>query len=472
MIAALPPQDASDNVHTEGRSTGFRRFNPYPEYKDSGIEWIGEIPAHWMVAPVHAQYEVALGKMLDAKRVTGESLGPYLRNVDVQWGSVNTADLPQMDFAPWERERYSVRPGDLLVCEGGEVGRTAMWHGEIPECFYQKALHRVRARTDRDEPRFLYYLMLMAAKRGVFAGSGNQNTIDHLTAVQLKHYQFPFAPAAEQRAIAAFLDRETARIDALVEKKQRLIELLGEQRAALITQAVTKGPDRHAPVTNSGIGWLGEIPMHWQMTAAGRLLERIEQGWSPVADDRQAAPDGWAVIKLSAVSHGTFRSEQHKALPVGIEANVAYEIRDGDFLMTRANTPDLVADVCIVRGARRRLMLCDLVYRLTWCSTQASPEFIAYWFLSTKGRHQIEVDARGASQSMVKVSKRLIRAWVIAQPPITEQRAIAAFLDRGTARIDALVAKINQAIERLKELRTALVSAAVTGKIDVREEAA
>jgi type I restriction enzyme S subunit len=207
--------------------------------KDSGVEWLGEIPAHWEVAPVYARYEVALGKMLDAKRVTGEFSGPYLRNVDVQWDIVNTEGLPEMDFAPSERERYSVRPGDLLVCEGGEVGRTAIWRGEIEPCFYQKALHRVRPRANRDDARFFFYLMYMVAKRGVFAGAGNQNTIDHLTAVQLKHYRFPFAPAPEQRAIATFLDRETARIDALVAKVREAIERLKELRTALISAAVT-----------------------------------------------------------------------------------------------------------------------------------------------------------------------------------------------------------------------------------------
>jgi type I restriction enzyme S subunit len=214
-------------------------LDPTVPMKDSGVEWLGEIPAHWEVAPVYARYEVALGKMLDAKRVTGEFSGLYLRNVDVQWDRVNTEGLPEMDFAPWERDRYLVRPGDLLVCEGGEVGRTAIWRGEIEECFYQKALHRVRPRAERDAPRFFFYLMYMVAKRGVFAGAGNQNTIDHLTAIQLKHYRFPFASEPEQRAIATFLDHETARIDALVAKVHDALERLKELRTAIISAAVT-----------------------------------------------------------------------------------------------------------------------------------------------------------------------------------------------------------------------------------------
>ncbi len=108
------------------KAEGVKRFRPYPAYKDSGVEWLGKIPAHWEVAPLYARYEVALGKMLDAKRVIGENSGRYLRNIDVQWDAVNTEGLPEMDFAPCERDRYLLRPGDLLVCEGGEVGRTAI----------------------------------------------------------------------------------------------------------------------------------------------------------------------------------------------------------------------------------------------------------------------------------------------------------------------------------------------------------
>lgn len=214
-------------------------LDPTAPMKDSGIEWLGEIPAHWEVAPIYARYEVALGKMLDSKRVTGESSGLYLRNVDVQWDAVNAENLPTMDFAPWERERYLLKPGDLLVCEGGEVGRAAIWKGDIAECFYQKALHRVRPRSDKEAPRFFYYLMYTASRAGIFTASGNPNTIDHLTAVQLRHYRFPFAPSEEQRTIVASLDLETANLDALIVEIRVAIERLNEFRTALISAAVT-----------------------------------------------------------------------------------------------------------------------------------------------------------------------------------------------------------------------------------------
>ena len=215
-----------------------RGLEPDAPAKDSGVEWLGEIPAHWEIAPVYARYEVALGKMLDIKRISGKSLGSYVRNIDVQWDSVNTDDLPQMDFTEQERERYRLQPEDLLVCEGGEVGRTAIWQGNTEECFYQKAIHRVRPRSQGDVPRFFYYLMYSMAGRGIFLAGANPNTIPHLTAVQLRHYRFPFPPALEQKAIATYLDQETAKLDSLVAGVREAIERQRELRSALISAAV------------------------------------------------------------------------------------------------------------------------------------------------------------------------------------------------------------------------------------------
>ncbi len=226
-----------------------RGLDPNVPMKDSGVEWLGEIPAHWEVCPVYARYEVALGKMLEARRFTGEWSGKYLRNIDVQWDAVNVKDLPVMDFTPSERERYLLRPGDLLVCEGGEVGRAAVWSGELDECFYQKAVHRLRPRSGADKPRFLFFQMCVLARLGVFTAGGNPNTIDHLTAVQLRHLRLPSAPASEQERIATFLDRETAKIDALIAKIREAIDYLNELRTTLISAAVTGKIDVREPAS-------------------------------------------------------------------------------------------------------------------------------------------------------------------------------------------------------------------------------
>ncbi len=207
--------------------------------KDSRVEWLGKIPAHWLTPPLYARYEVQLGKMLDSKRITGHRLAPYLRNVDVQWDRISVEDLPKMDFSESDRDRFALRQGDLLVCEGGEVGRTAMWHGELEECYYQKAIHRLRPRNQGDCPRYLFYVMYVVSKLGVFQATGNPNTIDHLTAEKLRAHRLPFPPSDEQYSIVEFLDRQVGELESLQLKCHEAIEKLREYRTALISAAVT-----------------------------------------------------------------------------------------------------------------------------------------------------------------------------------------------------------------------------------------
>jgi type I restriction enzyme S subunit len=216
-------------------------LDPSVPMKDSGVEWLGEIPAHWVIAPIGFRYDVQLGKMLDSSKITGLHLRPYLRVFDVQWGAINTADLPEMDFNAEARAKFRLEVGDLLVNEGGSYpGRAAIWQGGIDECYYQKALHRLRAlRLREDSPRFLFFLMYWAANQGVFVAGGNETTIEHLPAENLRRYRFAFPAHDEQRAIADFLDRETARIDALIAKVRAAIDRLKELRTALISAAVT-----------------------------------------------------------------------------------------------------------------------------------------------------------------------------------------------------------------------------------------
>ena len=219
--------------------TGCRGSNPNVKMKDSGIEWLGEVPEHWSVAPIYSKYLVQLGKMLDAKRITGKFLVPYLRNIDVQWDMINIDDLPKMDIQPEERNRFRLEKGDLLVCEGGEVGRAAIWKDEIEECYYQKALHRLRPIGKSEFPRFMYYLLVTASWCGLFKATGNPNTIDHLTAEKLRRHRFPFPLFTEQKKISDYLDKVCDETTKIISKMQANINLLLEYRTTLISEVVT-----------------------------------------------------------------------------------------------------------------------------------------------------------------------------------------------------------------------------------------
>lgn len=215
-----------------------RGLNPDVPMKDSGVEWLGRVPAHWALPPLYLRYSCELGKMLNESRITGRHLVPYLRNVDVQWGRINHSDLPEMDIEPAEYDRYTVRSGDLLVCEGGEVGRAAVVEGGLGLMGYQKALHRLRTLSDDEAPRFMFYVFAWATKAGVFSGEG-QSTIAHLTGEQLRRYRFPKPLLGEQQAIAQFLDAQSKKLGELRGEVEHAIGLLKERRSALITAAVT-----------------------------------------------------------------------------------------------------------------------------------------------------------------------------------------------------------------------------------------
>jgi len=216
-------------------------LNPNVPMKPSGIEWLGDIPAHWETAALGYRYEVQLGRMLNAERAGGEDLKPYLRVFDVQWGKINTENLPLMDFPLDAQQRYRLKLGDLLVNEGGSyVGRSAIWREGIDECYYQKALHRLRPiDPEKDTTEFLYYVMEAAAKNMVFVAGGNQTTIDHLTAEQLRRYLFAFPPLEEQFHIADALSKNLGDTGRVGERIEESISRLNEYRAALITAAVT-----------------------------------------------------------------------------------------------------------------------------------------------------------------------------------------------------------------------------------------
>ena len=178
--------------------------------------------------------------MLDEKKITGNHPVEYLRNKDVQWESINTTDLPMMDISPAEVERYTIKDGDLLVCEGGDIGRAAIWRGASNVIGYQKALHRLRAvSAQEDSVEFYYYVQFAAKNNGIFGEDDTKSTISHLPAEKFREYRFAFPPIEEQREIEKYLAGIIAQINLLSDKTQRSIDLLKEHRSALITAAVT-----------------------------------------------------------------------------------------------------------------------------------------------------------------------------------------------------------------------------------------
>lgn len=235
----------------------------YPHYKDSGVAWLGEVPQHWVITSFKRYCDIQLGKMLQpAPNAESDMQVSYLKAAHVQWQGIDYKDLPEMWISPKDLEKFQVQSGDLLVCEGGEVGRSAILGNIETPTIIQNALHRIRGNKNTFVP-FVNYMLRHIADSQWFEILCNKATIAHLTGEKLGDLSLALPPLSEQQAIAAWLDGKTAQIDTLIRRKQTLLEKLAEKRSVLINHAVTKGINPAAAMKDSGVAWLGDVPQHW-----------------------------------------------------------------------------------------------------------------------------------------------------------------------------------------------------------------
>jgi type I restriction enzyme, S subunit len=432
-----------------------RRFKRYPEYKDSGVEWLGEIPAHWNALQLKHKFAVQLGKMLQSEPSSeADTLKKYLRAANLQWEGVDLSDIKEMWVSPADKEKFRLASGDLLISEGGDIGRATLWNGEIEEMYIQNAINRVRSR-DGDSTRFLYYWIYVLKQLGYIDILCNKATIAHYTAEKVGWTEIILPPLLEQLAIMDFLDRETTKIDALVSKKERLIELLQEKRTALITQAVTKGLDPGVPMKNSGVEWLGQIPETWDVRKNKVLFREI--------DDRSVFGEE-ELLTVSHITGVTPRSEKEVYM-FEAESHEGYKVCSaGDLVI---NTMWAWMGALGIAHQEGMVSPSYNVYRIT--DGGLLPGYLDYLCRIPAYVTELTRYSKGVWKSRLRLYPDEFLQVMAVVPPVEEQHAILDYLGQETSRIEALIAKVKLAIERLSEHRTALISAAVTGKIDVRE---
>lgn len=241
--------------------------------------------ANWPRMPLGEVFDVQLGKMLGAGSEHGDQF-QYLANRNVQWGRIVIDELGTMNFSVIERQRYRLQSGDLLVCEGGEVGRAALWSDEVPECYFQNALHRLRATSDTDT-RFMRHYFEFAARAGSFRALTGQTSIGHLPRANLVRWLVPVPPLEEQRRIAEILDT----IDETIQATERIIDKQDKFRAGCVADLITRqaryeaGSSRLASTTYAGRS-VGE----WRTVPLGELTEVLDSQRIPVR--KEDRPNG------------------------------------------------------------------------------------------------------------------------------------------------------------------------------------
>lgn len=229
-------KDYKQSVITEAVTKG---LNPNVKMKDSGIEWIGEIPEHWKIGKVSYLYNVQLGKMLQPKqREESDTLEYYMCSANITWSGIKLDVLKQMWFSETEKENYLLKDGDLLVTEGGDVGVSCLWKNEIENCYIQNAVHRVRAK-DNSDVKYLYYWLTVLKSTGYIDLICNKATIAHYTKEKLCGSLMIIPTKAEQESIVEYLDNKCSKIDKVITQKESLIEKLTEYKKSLIYECVT-----------------------------------------------------------------------------------------------------------------------------------------------------------------------------------------------------------------------------------------
>lgn len=255
-------------------------------------------------------------------------------------------------------------------------------------------------------------------------------------------------PLQEQERIANFLDEKTVRIDALIAEKERLEGKLLELRNAYLEAEI-------AEAFKNG------------MSPLKRSLVFLGQGWSPVAESSPASEDAWGVLKLSAIKQGQFIPTENKALSPDTEIPFDLQIQQGDVLVTRANTPELVGSAALVEENTHKLIPSDLIYTLRVNTKLLDARFLTFYLSSPQARAAIESDARGSSQSMVKLSQEHIRSWQIPNISVDAQLATVERLEANINKIRKLRRHVQEHISLLREYRSSLISTAVTGHLNI-----
>ena len=433
----------------------------YEKYRPSKIEWVRSIPAHWNESAVKINYLMQLGKMLqnDASALSDVEVS-YLKAQHVNWNRVTTDGLPKMWASPSELKNYGVQNGDLLVCEGGEVGRAAILEGLDEPAIIQNAIHRIRG-TASGDIRFFSYLLKNIADAGWFAILCNKATIAHLTVDKLGAIQIPIPSLAEQQKIAAFLDWKTSQIDALIAKKQTLLQKLKEKRLAVITQAVTKGLNPDAPMRNSGSAWLGAVPTHWDVKPVKYLTRIVRGQFSHRPRNDPAFYDGeYPFVQTGDIARaGKFVTSYSQTLnELGLSVSRQFPART--LVMTIAAN---IGDMAIIDFAA---CFPDSIVGFI-PEEEVDLDFLYFMFIAMKQR--LMMTAVLNTQLNLNIDR--IASIETVAPPHNEQIRIVALLDEEVRRSDLLMEKAQSAITCLTAYRSALITAATTGKIDVRNVA-
>ena len=449
---------------------------PYSAMKDSGLEWLGNVPAHWSVLPLKriAQFNGGSGFPVSAQGDTHEEI-LFAKVSDMNrpgnereiTRSANTVSLEvarSLGAQVFERDTiiFPKVGGALLTNKRRLLVRETCIDNNLMGCV-------VRGASAAFTFRMLRWLDL--------ARMAKPGPIPAISEGDVREIRVTIPPLPEQTAIVRFLNHADQRIHRYIRAKQKLIALLEEQKQAIIHHAVTGQIDvrtgqPYRAYKPSGVEWIGEVPEHWEVKRFKSLVRHIDQGVSPQAENYLADGTAWGVLKAGCVNRGVFRESEHKRLAFDYAFDPLLAVAVGDVLVSRASgSPHLVSSVGLVSSLKYNLILSDKTFRPIF-NREINPEFMVLAMNGRYYRDQVERAISGAEGLANNLPLSSLRAFFFVVPSSDEQHKIIGYMRRSINELSGAVAYAERETLLLREYHTRLIADVVTGKVDVREAAA
>lgn len=441
----------------------------YPSYlkmKDTCVEWLGEIPEHWDIVRLKWCLELNDGGIWGDDLKDDDEGITVLRSTEINFdGSWSITNPAKRKISNNNLNEYLLKEGDLLITKssGSEkhIGKTAIVTREVERlnCTFSNFMQRLRPKSFI-HPKFLFYFInSKIGREQLFYYSMTTTGLKNLSSEGLGKVIFIETNYREQKTIAKFLDKETERIDKLIEKKEKLIELLEEKRQAVISNAVTKGLDHNIPMKDSGFEWLGKIPKHWiikplkyctkinkqtlsEKTSSDKVIKYIDIG---------SVNQTGEITKIQKLTFGKAPSRARRIIKMG--DTILSTVRT--YLKAVAYFEEVNNDI-----------ICSTGFAVLTPNNEFAQKFLYYWVRSTQFIEEVVARSVGVSYPAINISELGVLPCII--PPKKEQIRIINYIDKIICRIDKLKERIYIQIYNLKKYRQALITNAVTGKIDVR----
>jgi len=446
-------------------------FPRYPAYKPSGVEWLGEVPEHWNLVPIKRILQsIEQGWSPQCEAAPAE-LGEWgvLKVGCVNGGKFNPDENKALPRELLPDERLAIRSGDVLVSRANTrelVGSVAMAEMDYPNILLCDKLYRLRTSQAACCPAFLARYLVSDGARNVIEKSASGTSSSMLNIGQSVIVNMPIAlpSAREQADVVHFLDRETAKIDALIAEQQRLIELLQEKRQAVISHVVTKGLNPDAPMKDSGVEWLGEVPEHWEVTPL-KHLATVQTGMAKGKDLEGIETVDVPYLRVANVQDGYLILDEVHLLSVPATSLDRYLLKEGDVLMNEGGDFDKLGRGCIWQGEIEPCVHQNHVFAVRphsvsgeWLNAYTTAKAANLYFISRSKQ----------STNLASISSSNLMGLSVPLPPVEEARETLERMNKLVKVIDDLKHSATQAIDLLQERRSAMISAAVTGQIDVR----